>query len=172
MDTTPPDNVILIGMPGAGKSTLGVVFAKVANLAFIDTDLLIQQRFGKTLQALIEERGVEGFLACEQQVLCDVQAHRSVISTGGSAIYSDKAMEHLATLGTIVYLEASLKQIERRVEGLPERGVVMHGDNTTLSGLYAERAPLYERYAQMTLDVDGQRVSTSARQLAQVLAFI
>jgi len=164
------DSVILIGMPGVGKSTLGVVYAKRANLGFVDADLVIQQRYGRTLQQIIEERGVDGFLACEEEVLCGLQVDRTVVATGGSAVYSDAAMRHLAGLGTIVYLSAPCASIERRVGALPERGVAMRGDVTTLAGLYAERVPLYERYAQVVLDVEGLEVGEAALRLQTLLS--
>ncbi len=161
------DNIILIGMPGAGKSTLGVVLAKILNYDFIDADLLIQQQCDKTLQRLIDTCGTHGFIEVENQVLSDIQCEHTVLSTGGSAVYSDTAMEHLATLGPIVYLETSLDELKVRLEDFSERGVVMrNGTSMNLETLYEERVPLYERYATMTVNVDGLSITEAARKVA------
>lgn len=161
------DNVILIGMPGAGKSTLGVVLAKILNYDFIDADLLIQQQSDKTLQRLIDSLGPHGFIEVENQVLSDIRCDRTVLSTGGSAVYSEEAMAHLATLGPVVYLETSLPELEKRLEDFSERGVVMRDRNVaSLEALYAERVPLYERYASLTVNVDGLSITEAARKVA------
>ena len=112
------DNIVLIGMPGAGKSTLGVVLAKIVNYRFLDCDLLIQQQQGKTLQELIDERGPAGFLELENEVLKGIVAHRTIISTGGSAVYSPEAMDHLRKIGTVVYLRVGCDEMIRRVGDL------------------------------------------------------
>lgn len=117
--------ITLIGMPGAGKSTLGVVLAKIMNYNFIDADLLIQNQSDKTLQKIIDALGPEGFIEVENEVLSTLEAQRSVIATGGSAVYSDGAMTHLATLGPVVYLRVSYDELKNRLGGLHERGVVM-----------------------------------------------
>ena len=141
-------NIILIGMPGAGKSTLGVVLAKILNYSFIDADLLIQSQCDKTLQKIIDACGPDGFIEVENEVLCTLSADQSVIATGGSAVYSDEAMKHLSSIGTVVYLQVSLKELEKRLGGLYERGVVMKdGIGMSLNALYEERIPLYEKYA-------------------------
>lgn len=161
------DNVILIGMPGAGKSTLGVVLAKIMNYDFIDADLLIQQQSDKTLQRLIDSLGPDGFIEVENQVLSNIQCDRTVLSTGGSAVYSAEAMEHLSTLGPVVYLKTSLPELEKRLEDFSERGVVMRDDSTaSLDALFAERVPLYERYATVTVNVDGLSITEAAREVA------
>ena len=152
-------NIVLIGMPGAGKSTLGVVLAKILNKQFLDADLVIQNLHGKTLQALIDERGSEGFIALENDALCGIEAHNTVVATGGSAVYSDEAMAHLARIGTVVYLEISYESLVERLGDLDERGVV-------LRGLYDERRPLYEDYADLTVDVDGLTITAAARKVA------
>ena len=108
-------NVILIGMPAAGKSTVGVVLAKMLNLEFVDADLVIQQRFGETLQNLIDAQGAEAFIQMEGQVLQSLDEQNALISTGGSAVYSSTALEHLAQGGTVVYLQATLEELERRL---------------------------------------------------------
>lgn len=164
-------NIILIGMPGAGKSTLGVVLAKILNYSFIDADLLIQSQCDKTLQKIIDACGPDGFIEVENEVLCTLSADQSVIATGGSAVYSDEAMKHLSSIGTVVYLQVSLKELEKRLGGLYERGVVMKdGIGMSLNALYEERIPLYEKYAEVTVDIDGLSVRDAARQLVDKLS--
>lgn len=164
-------NIILIGMPGAGKSTLGVVLAKILNYSFIDADLLIQSQCDKTLQKIIDACGPDGFVEVENEVLCTLSADQSVIATGGSAVYSDEAMKHLSSIGTVVYLQVSLKELENRLGGLYERGVVMKdGIGMSLNALYEERIPLYEKYAEVTIDIDGLSVRDAARQLVDKLS--
>ncbi len=165
------DNIILIGMPGAGKSTLGIVLAKIINYDFVDADLLIQNQCDKTLQKIIDAMGPEGFIQVENEVLCDLDAHHSIIATGGSAVYSDDAMKHLAEIGTVVYLKVSLEELTNRLGGLYERGVVMkNGMGMSLSDLFDERIPLYEKYADVVLDIDGMNVRDSARKLTDILS--
>lgn len=160
------DNIILIGMPGAGKSTLGVVLAKILGYEFIDADLLIQGKLDKTLQKIIDACGPDGFIEVENEVLCTLSAHRSVVATGGSAVYSDEAMTHLGSIGTVVYLKVSYEELQNRLGGLHERGVVMkNGMGMSLADLYAERLPLYEKYADLTIDIDGMSVRDAARTL-------
>lgn len=164
-------NIILIGMPGAGKSTLGVVLAKILNYSFIDADLLIQSQCDKTLQKIIDACGPDGFIEVENEVLCTLSADQSVIATGGSAVYSDEAMKHLSSIGTVVYLQVSLKELENRLGGLYERGVVMKdGIGMSLNALYEERIPLYEKYAEVIIDIDGLSVRDAARQLVDKLS--
>ena len=164
-------NIILIGMPGAGKSTLGVVLAKILNYSFIDADLLIQSQCDKTLQKIIDACGPDGFIEVENEVLCTLSADQSVIATGGSAVYSDEAMKHLSSIGTVVQLQVSLKELENRLGGLYERGVVMKdGIGMSLNALYEERIPLYEKYAEVTIDIDGLSVRDAARQLVDKLS--
>ena len=164
-------NIILIGMPGAGKSTLGVVLAKILNYSFIDADLLIQSQCDKTLQKIIDACGPDGFIEVENEVLCTLSADQSVIATGGSAVYSDGAMKPLSSIGTVVYLQVSLKELENRLGGLYERGVVMKdGIGMSLNALYEERIPLYEKYAEVTIDIDGLSVRDAARQLVDKLS--
>lgn len=158
-------------MPGAGKSTLGVVLAKILNYDFIDADLLIQQQSDKTLQRLIDSLGPQGFIEVENQVLSNIQCDRTVLSTGGSAIYSEEAMEHLSTLGPVVYLQTSLPELEKRLEDFSERGVVMRNNEiASLEDLYEERVPLYERYATITVNVDGLSITEAARKVAAAVS--
>lgn len=150
-------NVILIGMPGVGKSTVGVVLAKRLGYTFLDSDLVIQQKYGKLLHELISEHGVEGFWKIENDVNAGLTCDRTVIATGGSAIYGAEAMEHLRSIGTVVYLRLTLPQIEERLGDLTERGVTLR-EGQDLKALYEERTPLYEKYAHVIIDCDGQRV--------------
>lgn len=160
-------NIVLIGMPGAGKSTLGVVLAKVMNKGFIDCDLVIQGKCGKTLQAIIDERGPKAFIALEGEILSALEAEDSIIATGGSAVYSDAAMRHLAAGGTVVYLRISYGSLAGRLGDLQERGVVLQGGaSMSLRELYDERAPLYERCADLTVDVDDLSIADAVRKVA------
>ncbi len=147
-------NIILIGMPACGKSTIGVNLAKLAGYDFVDSDLLIQRREGKLLRELIREEGVEGFIAIENKVNRSIEVRHSVIATGGSAIYGGEAMEHFRELGTVVYLKLPLEALEERLGNLEHRGVVCRGGNT-VEALYKERTPLYEKYAHITVDAYG-----------------
>lgn len=159
-------NIILIGMPGAGKSTLGVVLAKVLNYDFLDADLVIQKRYGKTLQQIIDTEGSESFIEAESEVLRGLGASKTIIATGGSAVYSDEAMRHLATLGTVVYLQVSYEDMTKRLQDLHERGVVLkEGSGRGLRGLYDERRPLYEKYADITVNIDKLSITDAARKV-------
>lgn len=164
------DNIILIGMPGAGKSTLGIVLAKIMNYSFVDADLVIQQQCDKTLQKLIDACGPDGFIEVENEILRDMEADHTVIATGGSAVYSDEAMRHLASIGRVVYLKISYDQLIHRLSDLQERGVVLKGGiGMSLRELYDERKPLYEQYAEVTVDVDDLSITAAARKVADAL---
>ena len=147
-------SIILIGMPSCGKSTFGVLLAKKLGLEFIDSDLLIQKKHGKLLHELIEQHGNEAFLAIESEVNCSINATDAVIATGGSAVYSEAAMEHLATLGKIVYIRISYEEMAARLGDYAHRGVIMPA-GYTLRDLYDERTALYERYADVTASGEG-----------------
>ena len=146
-------NIVLIGMPGAGKSTVGVVLAKKLGYGFVDSDLVIQSREGRLLHEIISERGVEGFWAVEEEANTSIEAERTVIATGGSVVYGCKAMEHLKQIGMVVYLKLSCEAIADRLGDLDERGVTLR-DGQGLTELYAERVPLYEKYADFTVDCE------------------
>ena len=164
------DNIVLIGMPGAGKSTLGVVLAKIMRYKFVDADLLIQESCDKSLQRLIDTLGPDAFLEIENQVLSEMNFEHSVISTGGSAIYSDAAMKHLGEIGRIVYLKISFDELKERLADFSERGVVMRdGIGMSLRDLYDERLPLYEKYADITVDVNDLSITAAARKVAHAL---
>ena len=147
-------NLILIGMPASGKSTAGVVLAKLLGYSFLDTDLLIQNRESSRLHEIIADRGVDGFLAAEEAACLSVQAERNVIATGGSVVYSEAAMAHLKSLGCVVYLEVELETLTGRLKDIRGRGVVLR-PGQTLAELYAERVMLYEKYADLTVSEAG-----------------
>lgn len=162
------DNIILIGMPGSGKSTLGVLLAKAMNYRFMDTDLLIQEREGMLLSEIIAEKGREEFIRIEGEVNAGVVTKRTVIAPGGSAIYSEKAMRHFSELGTIVYLHVPVTELEKRLGDLKRRGVVLK-ENQSLEMLYEERHVLYERYADITVDVAEEEIGVILEEIMRKL---
>lgn len=145
------NNIVLIGMPASGKSTVGIVLAKALNYDFLDSDLLIQHQTGKRLETLMNEQGIDGFLAIENRVNCAIECSRTVIAPGGSIIYSSEAMEHFQKMATIVYLKVSLEMLQDRLHDMKQRGVALR-DGQTLEDLYQERIPLYEKYADVTVE--------------------
>ena len=151
------NNIILIGMPGCGKSTVGVVLAKALGMDFIDSDLVIQKQTGKRLSQIIEECGDDGFREVENRINAALEAENSVIATGGSVIYGEEAMCHLKSIGTVVYLKLSCGAIEERLGDLHERGVTIQ-PGWTLRDLYNERVPLYEQWADLTVDCEQLRL--------------
>lgn len=159
------DNLVLIGMPGAGKSTVGVVLAKRMGYGFVDSDLLIQERYGKLLHELIEEKGVEGFWELENDVNASLKIHGCVIATGGSAVYGAEAMEHLRKIGTVIYLRLSLEELTERLGDLNARGVTLR-KGQSLADLYEERIPLYEKYAHRVVDCDGRQLRDIVCEIA------
>lgn len=148
------NNIILIGMPGCGKSTVGVVLAKVLGYHFIDADLLIQERENRLLSEIIEEEGPEGFNQIENEVNSTIKADKAIIATGGSVVYGKEAMAHLSKIGTIIYLRLPLGELENRLGDLVERGISMK-EGQTLKDLFEERTPLYERFADLIVDSEG-----------------
>lgn len=145
------DNIVLIGMPGVGKSTVGVVLAKVIGYSFIDTDLIIQDQTGLLLKDIIKSEGVDRFRITENKIVSGLSFSRSVIATGGSVVYGEEAMKNLAKNGTIVYLALDYESIEKRLGNLKNRGVAMK-EGQSLFDLYNERIPLYEKYADITIN--------------------
>lgn len=148
------NNIILIGMPASGKSTVGVVVAKRLGYEFVDTDLLIQKQEKRLLKEIIAEEGNDGFLKIENQVNRDLEVDQAVISPGGSVVYCEEAMEHFKEIGTVVYLKAPFEEINRRISNAKNRGVVLK-DGQTLKDLYEERVKLFEKYADLTVEEDG-----------------
>uniref|UniRef100_UPI0040561BEA shikimate kinase n=1 Tax=Agathobacter sp. TaxID=2021311 RepID=UPI0040561BEA len=161
-------NIVLIGMPGVGKSTIGVILAKVLGYQFLDADLLIQKQEGKLLCEIIEEAGTEGFIEVENRVNAGIQAERTVIATGGSVVYGKEAMEHLKEIGTVVYLMLSFEALEKRLSDIKGRGVVLK-EGQTLSDLYEERRKLYERYADLCISEDGLSIEQTIDCLTEKL---
>ena len=162
------ENIVLIGMPSCGKSTVGVLLAKRLGYRFLDCDLLIQEREGKRLHELIEAHGADGFLAIENRVNASIEAERTVISTGGSAIYRGDVIEKMKKNGVVVYLRISYEEMAKRLGDYKRRGVVLQ-EGFTLRDLYEERAPLYEQHADYILSLDGESVEESADKLAKLL---
>lgn len=148
-------NIVLIGMPGAGKSTIGVILAKSLLFDFCDTDLSIQKSTGKSLCDTISKIGIDEFIRLEEAVIYKQDFVNSVVATGGSAVYGERAMNKLKENGIIVYLKVSPEELQKRITNIHTRGIAMK-DGTTISELYSERAPLYEKYADITIECDGK----------------
>lgn len=159
------DNIVLIGMPGSGKSTVGVLLAKFLGYGFLDVDLVIQQREGALLQDIIDTRGVDTFLDCEEAAVCSVNCTRHVIAPGGSAILRERGAAHLKSLGSVVYLNVPLEELSHRIQNMSTRGIAMESGQT-LADVLACRAPLYHQYADLTIDCSGCQ---SLAQTAQVV---
>ena len=162
-------NIVLIGMPGCGKSTVGVILAKVMGMEFCDTDIVIQQKEGRKLQEIIDTEGNDKFLECEERALVSLDIDGAVIATGGSAVYSDAAMKHLKENGRVVYLKVSAGEIERRLADFAARGVAIK-DGMTVKDLYNERIPLYEKYADITVIGEGSDIPAVIGKIAEELA--
>lgn len=161
-------NLIFIGMPAVGKSTVGVVVAKRLGKRFIDTDLLIQEQEGKLLREIIEEVGEKGFLKIENQVNRDINVENAVISPGGSVVYCDEAMQHYKEIGTVVYLSASYQTIKRRIRSPKKRGVVLR-EGQTFRDLYDERIQLFEKYADVTICEDGCQIEQTIETVLEAV---
>ena len=159
---------MLIGMPSAGKSTAGVLVAKRLGFGYLDGDLLIQGEEGALLSEIIEERGVDAFIVIEERVNLSVNTFHCVVSTGGSAVYSEAAMRHLQKIGTVVYLKIGADEVKRRIPSLEKRGVVMRGNVSSVEELYAERAPLYEKYASVTVECDGKSIDEIVNEIVSL----
>lgn len=162
------DNIVLIGMPGVGKSTVGVVLAKNMGYSFVDSDLLIQEQEGKLLHEIIGERGLDGFNEVENRVNAGINASRSVIATGGSVVYGREAMEHLKQIGTVVYLELPCADLAERLGDLNERGVSIR-EGQTLADLMEERTPLYEKYADVTINCENRQIREIVKMIREAV---
>ncbi len=161
-------NIILIGMPGSGKTTLGTELSELIGYGYIDSDRVIVAREGKRLSEIIEEFGREGFLDIEAKINAELCANRCVIATGGSVIYRDFAMQRLKEMGTVVYLKLPYEIIEKRLGDLKKRGVALK-EGFTLRDLYEERAPLYEKYADIVVELDGKSVAESVAKVQKAI---
>lgn len=150
-------NIILIGMPACGKSSIGVILAKTASMSFVDTDIIIQETENTKLQDIINSRGMDEFLKVEENALLSVDFENTVIATGGSAVYSENGMNHLKENGTVVYLKLPLFVIQNRLKNIHTRGIAMK-PGETLADLYAYRKPFYERWADITIDCENLTV--------------
>ena len=161
-------SIILIGLPSCGKSKIGVILAKRLGYKFIDSDLVIQERTGKLLHAIISEQGADGFLTIEDKINCTVSDENAVIATGGSAVYGKAAMEHFKSIGTVVYLKISYKDMTRRLGDYVHRGVVLR-DGQTLRSMYDERCALYEKYADIVIEEGDGKISNTVSLIEDAL---
>ena len=156
------ENIVLIGMPGVGKSTVGVILASVMGYQFIDADLVIQDRENKLLKEIIAEKGIDGFIQVENDVNKSLNPKKAIISTVGSVVYGREAMEHLSEIATVVYLELDLANLKKRLGNLKNRGVVLR-DGQTLDDLFNERVPLYEKYADVVVNESNINVEETVQ---------
>ena len=163
------DNIVLIGMPGSGKSTVGVVLAKTLGLRFLDVDLLIQEREGALLQELIDTQGVERFLDLERDAIQSLACRRTVIAPGGSCVCREESIAHMRRLGTVVYLKLSLEEVEGRIHNMASRGIAL-SPGQTLADVYQHRTPLYERCAHITVPAGGQSLAGTVDAVKKALA--
>lgn len=157
-------NVVIIGMPGCGKSTCGVLVAKHLCKSFLDTDLLIQQNEGMKLSQIIEKKGLEGFNQAERDSVLTLYTKNCIIATGGSMVYHEDAMKKLKEDAIVVYLQISYKNMTRRIRNFKRRGVVLK-EGYTLKDMYEERAALYEKYADIILDVNKNSIEDTVNQI-------
>ena len=161
-------NIILIGMPGAGKSTVGVVLAKIIAYDFIDSDLVIQKRAGKKLAGIISDEGVDGFIKAEEEANLSINCENCVIATGGSAVYSEKAMAHFKESGIIIYLKVEINELKKRLNNIEQRGVVLR-EGQTFEELFEERSRLYEKYADITVLEENKTIEDIIRDIREEL---
>lgn len=162
------NNIVLTGMPGAGKSTIGVLLAKVLGYGFVDADLLIQEKHGKLLRELIAEHGEDGFLTIENQVNRDIDVTKTVVATGGSVVYCQEAMEKFHEDDTVVYIKLPFEEIASRLGNVRRRGVVLK-EGQTLLDLYNERTPLYEKYAHIVVEAEGLGIEDLMDTIAELV---
>ena len=165
----PATTISLIGMPGAGKSTIGVVLAKFSGLRFVDTDLNIQVQAGATLQQILDSKGYQYLRSLEKEVLLGIELDEAIIATGGSVVYSEVVMRQLTTAGPVVYLEADLATLQQRVATAPLRGIACAAGQE-FADIFAERTPLYKRYADLIIDASAGTPETVATMILQALA--
>lgn len=162
-------NVILIGMPGAGKSTIGVLLAKALMMPFVDTDLVIQQKENRYLQDIINQEGLEKFLSIEEACILNLKIKKHLIATGGSVVYSAASVKHLKDKdGAVVYLELKLEEIEKRLKNISSRGIALR-PGESLTELYNERVPLYEKYADIIAECSGKDIEEIVSEIKQMI---
>ncbi len=161
-------NIILIGMPGSGKSTLGVLLAKSIGYSFLDSDLVIQKREGRKLFEIINDIGLDGFIKCEERAVKSIETDETVIATGGSVVLSEGAMEYLCGMSKVVYLKLSPSDLEKRIKNIKTRGIVMK-KGETIYDVYKVRAPLYEKYADITVELDNSHIEDSVEKILKLL---
>ena len=163
------NNIILIGMPASGKSTVGVILAKILGYNFVDADIVIQEKEGRKLAEIIETEGIDGFIDIENRINSEIEVEKSVISTGGSAVYGKEAMDHYKNIGKIVYLKVSMDILTKRLSDVKQRGVVMR-EGQSLVSLYNERTPLYEKYADIVIDEGNKTMEEVVADLLAALS--
>ncbi len=163
-------NIILIGMPGVGKSTVGVILAKILGYRFIDTDLLIQENENRLLHEIIKSEGIDGFIEIENNINSHINTEKSVIATGGSVVYGKEAMKHLSEIGTVVYLRLDYRKLKYRLGNIKNRGVVIR-KGQRLIDLYNERTPLYEKYADIIIDENGCGIEKTVSRIIENIKF-
>ena len=169
MNRTKKENIILIGMPSSGKSTIGIVLAKALGMGFLDTDLLIQEQECELLQNIINVKGLEYFKKAEEKAILSIKlSEKTVISTGGSAIYSKSAMNHLKKSGTAIYLKLNYESIVSRLHNLSTRGVAME-NGQTMQSLFDERTPLYKSFADIIIDCEGKMIHQIVQEISESL---
>ena len=161
-------NIVLIGMPGCGKSTVGVLLAKALQMDFVDTDIVLQQQQGKKLQEIIDQVGNDAFLKMEEDCVRGLECDQTVVATGGSVVYGKEAMRRLHENGLVVYIRLPYEEIERRLSNLATRGVTLK-KGQTLRNLYDERIPLYEKYAHVVIDAEHQWLRDTVKVIRQRL---
>ena len=162
------ENIVLIGMPGVGKSTIGVILAKELGFQFVDSDLLIQKQEKRLLKQIIEEEGIDGFIRIENQVNCSIAPQRAVVATGGSVVYGREAMEHFKKTGKIIYLKLSYESLKKRLGNLHGRGVIIR-EGQTLLDIYRERISLYEQYADFIIDEENKDIEATLQTIVDNL---
>lgn len=162
-------NIILIGMPASGKSTAGVILAKLLGMNFIDTDLVIQQSEEKLLCDIIKERGVEGFLEAEEKAVLSIHPSKAVIATGGSVVYSEAGMKYLRSIGKVIYLKVGKEELFKRLHNIKQRGVVLKAGETP-EEMYDNRCALYEKYADITIDETNSSVEDTVEMIVRMIS--
>ncbi len=162
------ENIVLIGMPGVGKSTIGVILAKELGFQFVDSDLLIQKQEKRLLKQIIEEEGIDGFIRIENQVNCSIAPQGAVVATGGSVVYGREAMEHFKKTGRIIYLKLSYESLKKRLGNLHGRGVIVR-EGQTLLDIYQERISLYEQYADLIIDEENKDIEATLQTIVDNL---